>query len=1074
MRGPGDASRVAEFVTAIPNNTGQTLIYMDDADLMTVRYLTLTGGFHGLWATGGTSGLTAERVLARNNAGNGFLIDGGSDFALLKDLAAVNHQGNYDGVQIVGGAGGVIENLRSSNNRYGLYVSASNVTINGATIYTNRGAGIRQEGSTTGTWDALDVYGNASGIEFAGNLTITNSKVRENVGNGIDGYSSSSYLNLQNSEVFGNNTGVVIRQGQISNSRIYSNVSTGVYAPYIPVTLTGNAIYSNDYGFYSDAYTSGTETLKNNLFYDHRTAAIRLTHSGPNAYEVVNNTIFEAIADGLYATSADNVHLRNNIIWVQGGYGVRIANDSQNDFTSNFNLLYATAAGRVGFWQGDRATLTAWQFANFRDGDSLSVDPLFVSPAGADGVIGAASTQGLTATFYIGNMLAAFAGAVASTRVDRQVNFGAFFGAPVAAVADDNWAARWTGFLRVDAPGDYTIYINSLGPQRLFLDGALVIDDFAPASGGERSYTFNVATSGFVPITYEMADNGGQAQARLEWITPLSAGTRQAILPGNLATTDTPVDGRDDNFHEQSLYGSYKPGLGFTNDAASSPAIDRGKQSDAFNLEPEENGGYINLGAFGNTGTASKSPAQYILVTNPNGGERLPQKTIFEIRWRSDGFTGNVKIEYSSTGISGAYQTLSANEANDGSYNWNILQGNFVTSDQYVIRVASISTPAVTDRSDEVFSVIPPISNYYVNDNARDGDVFTLAVGNDLNDGLTPATPKASIRAILETYDLEYGDTIFVDTGYYQLATNIRITNADSGVTIRGPDGALALDTPYFNRVLEDNPLAYYRLGETTGTTAGDSSGHALDAIYVNGPLLNQEDALPGSTNAGVRFDGANDYVDLPDGFANFTNGLTLETWIYPTSANSYGRLFDLGNGANSDNIILARRSTSNDLILQVWNNATAGAIVTASGVIELNKWQHFVATIDSAGSAKIYKNGALVGSGTVTVPRNIARTSNYIARSNFAADGYFGGGVDEAAIYDHVLTPERVANHYYAATGQGAVLDRANVNSGQFVFELDNADAVTIANLSITGSYDGVNVNNGSFLFTLQNAKVY
>jgi hypothetical protein len=100
----------------------------------------------------------------------------------------------------------------------------------------------------------------------------------------------------------------------------------------------------------------------------------------------------------------------------------------------------------------------------------------------------------------------------------------------------------------------------------------------------------------------------------------------------------------------------------------------------------------------------------------------------------SDGFAGNVLIQYSSTGIAGTYQTLSANEANDGNYTWNILLGTYNVSDQYVIRITSISTPAILDRSDAVFSVIPPISNYYVNDGSTVNDVFTTAIGNDAND----------------------------------------------------------------------------------------------------------------------------------------------------------------------------------------------------------------------------------------------------------------------------------------------------------------------------------------------------
>ncbi len=1072
MRGPTDPARVAEFVTAIPGNANQDLIYLDDADLMQIRFLTLTGGRHGLYATDATNNLTAERLTVRDNAGTGLLLDGNSDFILLKDITADNHAGNADGVGIVGGAGGTIENLTSSNSRYGLFVSAANLTLNGATIYNNRAAGIRQESNTTGTWTDLEVFGNGSGIELQGNLTIANSSVHDNVGNGIDGINSSSILTLQDSAVFGNDNGVLIRRGQITGSRIYGNVRSGVYAPYYPVTLTGNTIYSNNYGVYSEAYVSGTFTIANNLIYDDRQAAIRFSSYGPSAYEVVNNTIFEALADGLYATTSDNIHLRNNIIWVQTGYGLRIGNESQNDFTSDYNLLYATGTGKVGYWQGDRATLTAWQFANFRDGNSLSSDPLFVNATGADGILGAPNLQGLTATFYIGNTLAALAGVPAVTRTDRQVNFEGY-GVPDNALPNDNWAGRWTGWLKADVAGSYTIYIDSQGPQRLSIDGSVVIDDAVGAS--EQSYTFNVAAPGLIPITYEMVDNSSFARARLQWATPQTGGTRELIQPGNLLTSTSSTNGADDNFHLQSLYGSFKPGSGYSNDAASSPAIDRGRPGDSFANEPLANGGYINLGAYGNTATASKSPAQYILVTNPNGGDRLPQKTSYEIRWRSDGFTGNVRLEYSTSGAGGSFQDLAANEPNDGSFTWTISQATYPVSDQYVIRISSVGAPAITDQTDAVFSVIPPISNYYVNDNSTLGDVYTTAVGDDANDGLTPATPKASIRAILETYDLEYTDTIFVDTGYYFLTENILITNPDSGVIIRGPDGVVPLSTFYSDRVLEDNPLAYFRFGEPNGTTATDASGNGLDGTYVNGVTLGIAGALPNSTDTAAQFDGVDDYVDLPDGFADFTNGLTLEIWIYPTQADTYSRLFDFGNGQNSDNIILARRSTTNDLTLQVWNNTTAGAMLTASGVLEFNKWQHFVATIDNTGAAQIFKNGLLVASGNVTAPRNVTRTSNYIARSNWTTpDEYYTGSFDEAAIYDHVLTAQRIATHYYSATGQSAVLDRANSNSGKYVFELDNADAVTLSNLSITGGYDGININHGSILFTLENSTVY
>ena len=64
----------------------------------------------------------------------------------------------------------------------------------------------------------------------------------------------------------------------------------------------------------------------------------------------------------------------------------------------------------------------------------------------------------------------------------------------------------------------------------------------------------------------------------------------------------------------------------------------------------------------------------------------------------------------------------------------------------YLIRVTRIDS-LLSDQGSAPFSIAPPIHIYYVNDatvNAT-GD-WTTAPGDDANDGLTPATPKASIR----------------------------------------------------------------------------------------------------------------------------------------------------------------------------------------------------------------------------------------------------------------------------------------------------------------------------------------
>jgi hypothetical protein len=264
-------------------------------------------------------------------------------------------------------------------------------------------------------------------------------------------------------------------------------------------------------------------------------------------------------------------------------------------------------------------------------------------------------------------------------------------------------------------------------------------------------------------------------------------------------------DGRDDDLHLGSLYGSSHGGslapvrdgvsglpvaaaISVVSDGVQSVGIDRGRASDSSALEPQPNGGFINIGAYGGTAQASRSPSQYITVFAANGGESVPQESTYDIRWRAHGFTGNVDIEVSAD-AGGSWTLLADSELNDGSYAWVVNPAQFAVGSRYLVRVTAEVDPAITDVSDRVFTVTEPINLYYVN-LAGDADFtdneYTVAAGSDLNDGLSAATPMASIRAVLERYDLDAGDVILVDTGRYLLTTNISLIAQDSGVVIRG------------------------------------------------------------------------------------------------------------------------------------------------------------------------------------------------------------------------------------------------------------------------------------------------
>jgi hypothetical protein len=82
-------------------------------------------------------------------------------------------------------------------------------------------------------------------------------------------------------------------------------------------------------------------------------------------------------------------------------------------------------------------------------------------------------------------------------------------------------------------------------------------------------------------------------------------------LPGAGNLTGDPLfaDPGAGDYHLRSAGGRFDPALrAFVADEVTSPAIDRGDPASDFSAEPQPNGGRVNLGAFGNTGEASRSP----------------------------------------------------------------------------------------------------------------------------------------------------------------------------------------------------------------------------------------------------------------------------------------------------------------------------------------------------------------------------------------------------------------------------------------------------------------------------------
>ena len=97
-----------------------------------------------------------------------------------------------------------------------------------------------------------------------------------------------------------------------------------------------------------------------------------------------------------------------------------------------------------------------------------------------------------------------------------------------------------------------------------------------------------------------------------------------------------------------------------------------------------------------------------------------------------------------------------------------------------------------TDAQTATFDVtITTPTLYYVNDNSLTGDIYCSAIGNDAYNGTDPSTPKATLKDILNDYDLDPGDIVYVDAGTY---SDLDVDNSnDNGFFVQGAGNTLTI-----------------------------------------------------------------------------------------------------------------------------------------------------------------------------------------------------------------------------------------------------------------------------------------
>ena len=248
----------------------------------------------------------------------------------------------------------------------------------------------------------------------------------------------------------------------------------------------------------------------------------------------------------------------------------------------------------------------------------------------------------------------------------------------------------------------------------------------------------------------------------------------------------------------------------------------------------------------------------------------------------------------------------------------------------------------------------------------------------------------------------------------------------------------------YEANILFDQPLAYYRFEETSGSVAKNNGTTGGDGAYFTG-----DEASPGAggtpsspkgdpgprpptfvgfdaSNRSATFDGVGEWVDTKNQFLNKLGAFSLEYWVKPADlANQPARV-----GIVGQNDTIEYGFIDNNTI-QIWT--PGGGSLDTDYPFPDNEWHH-VATIASGTDIRNYFDAKLVGSGgTATSNYGTSAYNVHIGGAGvFDITGnWFNGNIDEVAIFDKAIPADRIAAHYKAGKEGGLLLTSGAVTPG-------------------------------------------
>ena len=210
----------------------------------------------------------------------------------------------------------------------------------------------------------------------------------------------------------------------------------------------------------------------------------------------------------------------------------------------------------------------------------------------------------------------------------------------------------------------------------------------------------------------------------------------------------------------------------------------------------------------------------------------------------------------------------------------------------------------------------------------------------------------------------------------------------------------------------DPNLLGWWKLDESSGTIAHDSSGNLNDGVFVSVPQW-----ASGYAGGAAWFDGVDDFIEVPHSESLLPGEeVTVMAWINTprhtgAGGSAWQALITKGNAPRVYSLYTTPATTGGGGVLH-FSIGPEGTFVGTNSVgrVPLNEWVHVCAMVINGGHL-YYINGERSdpadggGTGTVIHPGNTAT----VRIGNAPENNSFMGKMDDVRVYNGALSQEQI-----------------------------------------------------------------